>query len=262
MLLARSRERLKRLPGRHESLRARPAEQTARFERKMKKMTPFAVSERERADSQPRRASDDSVRQALWRLEAPWRGAAREIGSSAVRRLLDRFPSPPMPALASALHFWGGSQSKARRRRRVALLSIASALCVATPSFAGGSPARATTDAAPRNHQAAPQRAAHEPAPRRLTKFEARKIRHLCSGRAVERGLSGAERDAFLTSCYFGRVSSYRAERQQCRQQAATQGLVERTAVREFVRDCVRDKARHKEKPQTPPGAPAQTPAN
>ncbi|MBG0810164.1 hypothetical protein IY145_12325 [Methylosinus sp. H3A] len=90
-------------------------------------------------------------------------------------------------------------------------------------------------------------KSAHEPAPtrKRLTKFEARRIRHACQGRANERSLAGPEREAFLGRCYFGRVST-RVERQQCRQEAAARG-VDRSSLRAFVRECVRERLRAKE---------------
>jgi len=90
-------------------------------------------------------------------------------------------------------------------------------------------------------------KSAHEPAParKRLTKFEARRIRHACQGRANERSLAGPEREAFLGRCYFGRVST-RVERQQCRQEAAARG-VDRTGLRAFIRECVRERLRAKE---------------
>jgi hypothetical protein len=92
-------------------------------------------------------------------------------------------------------------------------------------------------------------KAPHEPR-RRMSKFEARKIRQACRGRADERNLAGAERDAFLSRCYFSRLA-VRVERQQCRQQAAARGLADR-AARDFVRQCVRDRLRQKEDASAP----------
>lgn len=135
------------------------------------------------------------------------------------------------------------SRPAARRLTRlVAVLSVVAELA-AGPAF-GGAPGRgAVVEPAPTTASAG-ARSTREPS-RRLSKFEARKIRHACYGRANERGLTGAEREAFLTRCYFGRVS-HRAERQQCRQQAAARG-VERAAMRDFMRECVRERTRQKE---------------
>lgn len=130
-----------------------------------------------------------------------------------------------------------------------AVVSIVAALSVSAPVFAGASGRGAPPEFAP-----AAAKPPHEPSPRRLSKFEARKIRHACYGRANERGLSGAEREAFLARCYFGRVS-YRVERQQCRAQAAAKG-VDKAALRDFVRECVKERVRQKDKTPAPAPAP------
>jgi hypothetical protein len=80
---------------------------------------------------------------------------------------------------------------------------------------------------------------AHEAAPH-FSKLEARRIRHLCFGRANEQGLRGAERSTFLSRCYFGRVS-HRAARHACRKEGAAKGL-DRSALRDFVRECVKER--------------------
>lgn len=80
-------------------------------------------------------------------------------------------------------------------------------------------------------------------APGHLSKFEARRIRHACVGRANEGGLSGSERDAFLAQCYFGRVS-HRGQRKECRQQGLAKGL-EKTQLRDYIRECVKEKIEH-----------------
>lgn len=85
-------------------------------------------------------------------------------------------------------------------------------------------------------------RPAHEPGRRRLSKFEARKIRHACYGRADERGLGGTEREAFVANCYVYRVA-HRTERQRCRQEAAAKGI-DKSALRDFLRECVKERSR------------------
>lgn len=114
---------------------------------------------------------------------------------------------------------------------------------VAAPSLALANPPAV---AAPPPTVAPPAgKSAREPPRRRLTKFEARRIRHACHGRANERGLSGPEREGFLSKCYFGRVAN-RVERQLCRQEAAARG-VDKSALRGFLRECVRERVRAKE---------------
>lgn len=143
--------------------------------------------------------------------------------------------------------------------RQIAGLAPASAalllMLAGAPSAAAedmpASPAGAETEAplaAPPPTASAPNgRSAREaPGRRKVTKFEARRARHACLGRANERGLSGPDRDAFLTRCYFGRLS-HRNERQQCRQAAAAKGIVDRSALRDFLRECLRGGARVKE---------------
>jgi hypothetical protein len=78
-----------------------------------------------------------------------------------------------------------------------------------------------------------------------LSKFEARRIRHACVGRANESGMTGSEREAFLAQCYFGRVS-HRPQRRECRQQGIAKGL-DRTALRDFIRDCVKERTHQKD---------------
>jgi len=86
--------------------------------------------------------------------------------------------------------------------------------------------------------QAAAAKGAHETG--HLSKFEARRIRHLCQDRVNERGLAGAEREAALSRCFFGR-SSRRAQRRECAQQGAAKGL-EKAALQDFVRACLAEK--------------------
>lgn len=85
-------------------------------------------------------------------------------------------------------------------------------------------------------------RPGHETGRRRLSKFEARKIRHACYARADERGLKSGEREAFVANCYVYRVA-HRTERQRCRQEAAAKGI-DKTALRDFLRECVKERAR------------------
>lgn len=153
------------------------------------------------------------------------------------RRLeTDREPSGPQVSREPE-----GSRSRASRCARLVAGVLALTAFAIAPALAGPPPGRGAV-AEPAPLLFAP---AKSPEPqRRLTKFEARRIRHACYGRADERGLSGPERAAFLARCYFGRVSQ-RAERRQCRQLAAARG-VEKPAMREFVRECVRELLRRK----------------
>jgi len=76
-----------------------------------------------------------------------------------------------------------------------------------------------------------------------LSKFEARRFRHACQERANERAFKGAEREAFLTRCFFGRVAQ-RGLRRECAKQGTAKGL-EKTALHEFVRECVKEQRAH-----------------
>jgi hypothetical protein len=145
------------------------------------------------------------------------------------------------PVLLSACSsfFRGGSV----RRRTAAALGLC-AIAVA------GEPARAAADRSPPPAQqgVASPRASHEPLRRRLTKYESRKMRHACSARAGERGLAGADRDAFIAACYAARLS-HRGERQRCRQEAVAKG-VDKAGLRDFLRDCVKDRTREGSPPR------------
>ena len=65
-------------------------------------------------------------------------------------------------------------------------------------------------------------------------------MRHACLERANKEGKKGAEREAFLTRCFFGRET----HRNQCRKQGLAKGL-EKSALRDFVRDCVKELRAH-----------------
>ncbi|CAN2534407.1 hypothetical+protein [Methylocapsa aurea] len=150
------------------------------------------------------------------------------------------------PAHSATAH---GAKARSAAIGRWGLLVFAlSGATIAPPAAAAaGNDKPPTLELAPAAPPPVVGKSAHEPAParKRLTKFEARRIRHACQGRANERGLGGSEREAFLGRCYFGRVST-RIERQQCRQEAAARG-VERTSLRAFLRECVRERIRGKE---------------
>lgn len=73
-----------------------------------------------------------------------------------------------------------------------------------------------------------------------VSKFEARRMRHACLERANKEGKKGAEREAFLTRCFFGRA----AHRHQCRKQGLAKGL-DKTALHDFVRECVKELRAH-----------------
>lgn len=82
--------------------------------------------------------------------------------------------------------------------------------------------------------------AARAKAPReggaKVSKFEARRIRHTCRARANERGVKGSEREAFLSRCFFGRRVG-RKDRRDCAKLAAGQGL-----DKAAQRDCARER--------------------
>jgi len=141
------------------------------------------------------------------------------------------------------------SVSDARAARcgglRVLLACALSMMALAPAASAANGPDRPPTFEPAAPPALAGKSAQPAQARKRLTKFEARRIRHACQGRANERGLGGPEREAFLGRCYFGRVST-RVERQQCRQEAAARG-VERGSLRAYIRDCVRDRLRARE---------------
>ncbi|WP_036283598.1 hypothetical protein [Methylocystis sp. ATCC 49242] len=80
---------------------------------------------------------------------------------------------------------------------------------------------------------------------RRISKFEARRIRHACRDRANEHSLKGPERDAFLTKCFFGRAS-HRAVRHECAREGEAKGL-DKAALRDFTRECVKERTRQKD---------------
>jgi hypothetical protein len=101
------------------------------------------------------------------------------------------------------------------------------------PSPASSAPA-AVADA----DEASRAKTPHEAMPR-VSKFEARRIRHACRERANERGVKGSEREAFLSRCLFGRRVG-RKERRECAKFAAAQGL-DKAAQRDFVRECLRE---------------------
>jgi hypothetical protein len=112
------------------------------------------------------------------------------------------------------------------------------------PAVADPAPAQAP----PPEHQSAATtepKPTHETAGSHFSKFEARRIRHACHGRANDKGLKGPERAAFLSHCYFGRVS-HRGARQACRKDASAKGL-ENAALHDFVRECVKERSRQKD---------------
>lgn len=163
------------------------------------------------------------------------RAAAEGISASMARMSLRE------PSARSGPRESGGSR---RRGGRWTLLAGAASILMSfasAPAFSGAGRG-ALADPAPGSAAVAVK--AHD-SPRRLSKFEARRIRHACQGRANEKALNGAEREAFLARCYFGRLS-HRAERQQCRQQAQAKG-VEKAALRDYIRECVRVRSGQKE---------------
>jgi hypothetical protein len=81
-----------------------------------------------------------------------------------------------------------------------------------------------------------------------VSKFEARRIRHTCQERANERGVKSAEREAFLTRCFFGR-SALRSVRRDCAKQGVAKGF-DKPALRDFVRECVKEQRAKQKLPE------------
>ncbi len=81
-----------------------------------------------------------------------------------------------------------------------------------------------------------------------VSKFEARRIRHTCQERANERGVKSAEREAFLTRCFFGR-SAQRGVRRDCAKQGAAKSL-DKPALHDFVRECVKEQRAKQKMPE------------
>ncbi len=127
-----------------------------------------------------------------------------------------------------------------RTLRALAGLIGAAALLLCSGALAQAPRPDAQPPKTPASAGASAAKPAHEP---RLSKFEARRIRHACRERANERGAKGQEREAFLTRCYFGRVS-HRGVRRDCAQLAAAKGVTEKNAVRDFVRECVKERTK------------------
>jgi hypothetical protein len=90
------------------------------------------------------------------------------------------------------------------------------------------------------SHQPTP--AAAKPAAN-VSKFEARRFRHACLERANEKALRGAERETYLSRCFFGRAAT-RGARRECAKQGAAKGL-EKAALHDFVRECVKEQRAH-----------------
>ncbi|MBI1867653.1 MAG: hypothetical protein HYS06_05075 [Methylocystis sp.] len=125
--------------------------------------------------------------------------------------------------------------------RRASLILIAS-MMVGSPVFAQPPAYEGVSQSTATSAPAA--KGSHAPVGR-LSKFEARRIRHACHGQANERGLAGAEREAVLSKCYLGRVA-HRGVRRDCHQQGVAKGL-DKAVLREYVRECVKDRTRPKE---------------
>jgi hypothetical protein len=122
-------------------------------------------------------------------------------------------------------------------RRSAKAIAALFGLALAAMSLLG-SPAQAQTR--PQTTAAAKS----GPSAGRLSKFEARRIRHACRSRANEGKLSGAERERFLTSCYFGRVAR-RPFKRECTQLGLSKGL-DKNALAVFVRECSKERAHQK----------------
>ncbi len=154
-------------------------------------------------------------------------------GSKRVGEMID-----PRKAFAKAS--FGAPDVSVKNVSPAALILGALLLSAAVEDRALAQSQQAKAPAAENQTQAnTPPKAAHEAAPH-FSKLEARRIRHVCYGRANEQGLRGAERSAFLSHCYFGRVS-HRGVRHACQKEGSSKGL-DRTALRDFVRECVKER--------------------
>ena len=71
----------------------------------------------------------------------------------------------------------------------------------------------------------------------KLSKFEARRVRHACLERANEKALKGKERDEYLVRCIFGRSAMRRTVRRDCRKQGLAKNL-DKAALRDFIHQC------------------------
>ena len=120
----------------------------------------------------------------------------------------------------------------------VALLGVL--LTLGVVGDAPAQPRQAPVAGDSQTHQAAP--AAAKPAAN-VSKFEARRFRHACLERANEKALKGAERESYLSRCFFGRAAT-RGVRRECAKQGAAKGL-EKAALHDFVRECVKEQRPH-----------------
>jgi len=125
-----------------------------------------------------------------------------------------------------------------RRTGRAGRLAahLAFALMLASPAVSQPQPAAPAVAA---EEEPPHQKPAHDPGAR-VSKFEARHIRHACRERANERGLKGQDRERYLSRCFFGRRVN-RKERRECAKLAAAQGL-DKAAQRDFAQKCVAEK--------------------
>ena len=120
----------------------------------------------------------------------------------------------------------------------LALYLAIAAPAAAQPQPQAQPPAPAGQTVATDNDETGRIKLQHAP---KVSKFEARRIRHACRERANERGVKGAEREAYMSRCFFGRRVT-RKERRECVKLASAQGIVDKMAQREFVSKCVRER--------------------
>jgi len=120
-----------------------------------------------------------------------------------------------------------------KTRRMIGIVVAAATLATAPAALAG------------QNHTRPQPVAGKTDNPARISKFEARKARHVCRDRANEKGLKGSDRDAFVGRCYFGRLS-HAGVRRECVRAGEAKGIA-KAALRDFVRDCVKERTKGKE---------------
>lgn len=118
--------------------------------------------------------------------------------------------------------------------------SIALCLLLAAASQLSAQPQQQPAGPAVAADESAHPKTPREAGGAKVSKFEARHIRHACRERANERGVKGSDREAFLSRCFFGRRVG-KKERRDCAKLAAAQGL-DKAAQRDFVRECVRQR--------------------
>ena len=135
--------------------------------------------------------------------------------------------------------------SSGRISAALALAAALLAVSAMAPEAASAQPRVPATSTLPQAGVGAPAAKSSHESVGRMSKFEARRVRHRCRDRANDRGLKGPDRDAFISKCYFGRVL-HRGLRHDCAKEGEAKGL-DKAALRDFTRDCVKERQRPKD---------------